>query len=253
MNLFDDIRDEKGRLKAHKTNGDAQSIAGKYARGTRDVDGAPVEDVHLELSRTLPPDQKYEYGVDKRPLPKLTGPYMLEAPKMPNYGEHRPVWRGWRPVRPPSSYPDVGAEMMVPDRTYKIEASIPTQSEVIDMAARNSLSPYPMVHQDAMIPDPYREYGMFQKGQMSGYYGMGDLPTGTTASLPPSGIGLDVGGIAQDLAAGYQAQYEARAKEAQGIAMGLPAKPSAPFPWTTLLTVAGIGLAAAFILPKVLK
>ena len=261
MNLFDDINGVRGALKPYHKNGQPQGMAGKYARAVRAEDGAPVGDTRIVPSRTLEPTTDYVYGVDKETSPKIPGPYILEAPLLPGHGDHRPVWRGWRPKREEISYRELGASMMIPDRTNKFEASIPTEEEVLDMASRNALAPYPTVPSSAMIPDPFRNRGM----AISGFSGLGEDPAGKIEVEPlaakpspdPLGIGIDIGALAKDIAgtitAKYSADVETYKAQQSGTYVAKPSTAPAPLPWGTILLVGGIALAAVFILPKVLK
>jgi hypothetical protein len=261
--LFSDIRKEKAKLKPYLAGGQPMGYGGKFAKARYNIDGAPVEDVNLVLSRTLEPDRKYVYGVDKQPLGKIPGPYMLESEPMENYGPHRPVWRGWRPKRPEESYPELGAKMMQGERTYKIESgidAIPTEKEIIEMAMRNSLAPYPTVPETHPIPDRYREYGIAIDETLGD---IGYLGEEAGAPAPWRPFGVDVTGLVQQFGTSYAQGYSAQATEAQrqqaALTGGLPGQPTLPtrpsseFPWGTVALVGIIGLAAAFILPKVLK
>jgi hypothetical protein len=270
MNLFDDIRGTREKLKPHQTNGTSQGIAGKFARAVRGVDGAPVGDSFLIMSRTLPPTMDYVYGANKEPRGTVPGPYYVGAPLIENYGPHRPVWEGWRPKRPVKSYPEVGKVMMEPERNYKIESSIPDQSEIINLAMRNTLAPYPTVPQSDPIPDPYRfNFMEVEKApsEMSGYLGyLGFLgQTETTAkpqttTIQPAGdvLGFDVGGVAKSVAdtirTAYQADVERYKAQQQGTYVpSAVTRPAPDLPWGTIAIAGGAALLALFVLPKVLK
>jgi hypothetical protein len=259
VNIFDDINGVNGALKPYKTGNRPQGMAGKYSRAVRAEDGAPVGDTRIVPSRTLEPTTDYVYGVDKESAPKIPGPYILEAPLLPGHGDHRPVWRGWRPNRPQTSYAELGASMMISDRTNKFEASIPTEDEVIDMASRNASAPYPALPSSEMIPDPYRTRGMLVSGLGQSEWVGGEV-TGEEVLPPkpvdndPLGIGVDIAAVVKDVVGLVTAQYP---QNVEAYRAGAAAKSAAvaanPLPWSTILTVGGIALAAVFILPKVLK
>ncbi len=260
MNIFDNIRNEERKLKPYKANGKPMSQGGKYARGIRSKDEAP-QDTSIIPYRTLPPQSKYQYGADKQHYPTVPGPYYVGSKPMVDYGPHRPVWRGWRPKRPRSSYKDLSLEMPVPQRTYKIETDIPTERELIDMASRNATAPYPTVPgTTGQIPDPYREYGIFVRSAAPGMAGMGqdDAPAG------PSVFGIDIAGVTQDVLdivklrmgkdlAELTLEEKRLAAQIAKEEIDKKTKPAPEIPWGTLAIVAAIGVGAIFILPKVLR
>lgn len=253
MNLEDNINQVRKRLVSHTEGGNDMSLAGKYARGTRGEDGAPIGDTFIATSRQLPPDKNYYYGVNKEPLGKVPGPYTVEAPLMQNYGPHRPVWRGWRPKRPETNYPTLGVAMPEPDRTYRMEPSIPGENEVVNMAMRNTMAPYPAVPQGEGIPDPSRNLYMKVQSELSGYLGymgyMGDdtIITSTDGPTQPdaaSGILSSIAGALKKIAA--------PATPVKSLTVVTPT-PASTIPWGTIALVGGGAILAMFVLPKLLK
>lgn len=276
--LFDDITETGKKLTAHEAGRMKEGMPGKFARGVRGVDAIPAKDNYLALSRTLSPDSDYVYGVDKARFGVLPGPYYLGAPTVQNYGTHRPIWRGWRPKRPETDYPELGKEMMIPERNYKIESGfdIPGQKEIINMAMRNALAPYPTTSPTDMIPDPYRTSFMDvrKKGSsMGSYLGLADLgldivtdadlsaPSNvapTTTNKSGDVFGIDFGGIVKDIASIFipKPGVSARPQPAAGGGVTYimpPAQAGPAIPWGTIAVAGVLGLAAIFILPKVLK
>jgi hypothetical protein len=302
--LFDDITDTRKKLVAHEIGKTSEGLVGKYARGVRGNDPIPAAETYIARSRTLAPDSDYVYGVDKARSGILPGPYYLGAPTIQNYGTHRPVWRGWRPKRPETDYPELGKEMMIPERNYKIESGfeIPGQKEIINMAMRNALAPYPTTPETDMIPDPYRTSFMdVRKGvakATSSYLGIADLgldivteadlysapaptqsydpisfdfpassyPTGpnvapgqapvkTPAAAPSTGF--DFGGIIKDITSIFVPKPSPAVRtptSAGGVTYIMPPAQAGPaLPWGTIAVAGIVGLAAIFILPKVLK
>lgn len=274
--LFEDITETGKKLTAHKVGKNTtEGLPGKYARGARDVDAIPVEDNYIVPARTLSPAADYVYGVDKQRSGILPGPYYLGAPTVQNYGTHRPIWRGWRPKRPETDYPALGKEMMIPERNYKIESGfeIPDQKEIIDMAMRNALAPYPTTSPTDMIPDPYRTSFMDVRKKKNGtYLGMADLGLDvvTEADLSSSNraptttnksgdvFGIDFGGIAKDILSIFVPKPAAPGTTAPPAQAGVtyimpPAQAGPEIPWGTIAVAGVLGLAAIIILPKVLK
>jgi hypothetical protein len=236
----DDMQVAKLKLKSYIAGNEEMSVVGKFAKATRAVDGAPVgEETYIVPSRLLPPASSIVYGADKRPLGKVEAPDMIESQPVQNYGLHRPVMRGWRPKRPEDNYPDLGIKLMEPDQTYKLESSIPTEREMVVESVRNATVPYPATEDDeGVIPDPYRTYGMHVEEDPNMNGRMGDLGADDIAS--------SISAVASSIAAGIKAKY--------GIQPTTPPPPAASgTPWGTILLVGGIGLAAVFILPKILK
>lgn len=274
--LFDDITDTRKKLVAHEIGKTSEGLVGKYARGVRGNDPIPAAENYIVRSRTLSPDSDYVYGVDKARFGVLPGPYYLGAPTIQNYGTHRPVWRGWRPKRPETDYPELGKEMMIPERNYKIESGfeIPGQKEIINMAMRNALAPYPTTPETDMIPDPYRTSFMdVRKGvakATSSYLGIADLgldivteadlysapaPVKTPAAAPSTGF--DFGGIIKDITSIFVPKPSPAVRpptSAGSVTYIMPPAQAGPdIPWGTIAVAGVLGLAAIFILPKVLK
>ncbi len=241
------------KLPRHTAGGKEMSIAGKYAKSTRNIDGAPVgEATYIVPSRTLPPQTSIVYGADKRPIGSVNSPDMIESQPMQNYGLHRPIFRGWRPKREETSYPDLGIELMSPERNYKIETAIPTEREMMVESVRNATVTYPAVPgSDGQIPDPYRYYGMaVEKSRndpppangdddfLNGMDGMGDTTTDAISSL------------AKSIADGIKAQYAAKGTP---IVPQQPVQQQGGIPWGTIALVGGLGIVAMLVLPKLLK
>lgn len=240
------------KLTNHDVGGRSMSIAGKYARSTRSVDGAPIgEDTYIVPSRTLPPQNSIVYGADKRPIGAVDSPDMIESQPVQNYGLHRPIYRGWRPKRPENSYPDLGIELMSPEQNYKYESAIPTEREMMVESVRNATVTYPAVEGDeGQIPDPYRYYGMkVQKSKEDDENGNGNGDN-------MSGLGADpvaqtsqddaISSLAKSIADGIRAKYNLPPTAP-------PAAPPSSIPWGTIALVGGVGLLAMFVLPKLLK
>lgn len=234
------------KLQRHTAGGREMSLAGKYAKSTRNIDGAPIgESTYIVPSRTLPPQTSIVYGADKRPIGSVNSPDMIESQPMQNYGLHRPIFRGWRPKRPEDSYPDLGIELMSPEHNYKYESAIPTEREMMVESVRNATVTYPAVEgSDGQIPDPYRYYGMsVQKGR-------NDPPPAQGADDALNGLGDTttdaISSLAKTIADGIRTQY------------GNPVPPQQPvqqqgLPWGTIALVGGLGLVAMLVLPKLLK
>lgn len=249
--MFDDLNKAKKKLTPHSVNGKVVGEARKYIQANRGTEGdvAKEEDIIIP-SRTLPPTKPIVYGATKYPYADIPGPYLLESKPVKDYGRHRPVWEGWRPARPETSYAELGSKMPVPSRNYKYETDVPGEDEMVDMADRNTSRPYPAVPEGEEIPDVYREYGMYaEEGSenMSGLSDMGQIPTQVTS-------------LAKDIAATIQAKYGAQIEKYKAQQSGItlpgapsPFKPESKFPLGTVALVAGLGLAAVFLLPKILK
>jgi hypothetical protein len=264
-NIFGSVRNVNGKLKTYEAGDRPLSQPGKYAKGTRAEDGVPRRQTMVP-NRTLSPDSNYTYGTDAG-LPRTTpAPYMLEAPRMVNYGPHRPIWRGWRPKRPVKAYGQVGMEMPVKQRGPKFESSgvIPSEAEVRDYASNEAQTPgHPIAPYPDMIPDYFREYGIYvdgdtpnqqQKsitGNMLGNLGAEEADAG--ADYLKQTTGFDVVGIAKDIAGGIKSKYGNQMPSTTQTMATAPAPVKPDIPWKTLGIVAGVGVAALFVLPKVLK
>lgn len=246
--IFDDIKTVQKKLKPLHFGKVPEGMAGKYARAVRAAD-SPPDQTFFALNRTLPPAESITYGADTSVPPILPGPYGLSAPAMQNYGRHRPVWRGWRPERPTTTYPQLGVVMPQEDRTNKFEASIPTEAEIVNMAMRNAVAPYPTAPESQEIPDPYREYNIYVEPQGSlGYLGFLGNQAPSVPELIPGVTADKAVSVIDQLAKTVSDRYNVNPATGQ-----VNTRPKPAIPWGTLAMVGGISLAAMFLLPKVLK
>lgn len=251
-------------------------IPPKYERGKDEV----VEAITVTGNRTDEPECDIVIGEERYRYPE--GPFaMIQAPEIPGQpNPARAAWNGWRP-----KYPELPETitMPIPERGRKFETKIPSESE-LRISALN-IGPYPIVEpgQEFSEPETWKGYGM---GNLGTYLsiedlsrarsGLGDFGQAAgdavggavgagTATPQPSPLWALISNIASGVASVVKAKYDSKAAQyaktsaAQaGIsytAGGLPiAPPSAVsnIPWGTLAMVAGLGLGAFFIIPKLI-
>ena len=217
------------------------SVAGAFTANILAREGNADETRTFVPYRTLPPQTDYVYGADKLPLAKTDDSRLMPA-RVAGPPNQLPVWRGWRPNRPRSNWNDLPMQILSPQQGPGIESTIPQEREMVNRADEMAEGPYPTLPETMTItPEVQNQKGIhLESPELYGDNAMNGMGDDT------SWVSDDISTIAKDIASSIQAKY------APGT-IKPPTTASTGVPWGTLLLVGGIGAAAIYFLPKLMK
>lgn len=211
-----DITRLNGKLTSHKAGGKKISEEIKYDRLIKGKELPYSKDkTEIVPRRTILPRKRYEFGVDREGLPKLSGPYRFASKPIQDYGRHLPVWTGWRPRYPAEEEKNIPDVMPRSQRGPKYETKIPSEQQIVTDAFRNATAPYPAVPPGFEIPNEYENYNTIYSegsGTMMGHSGLGQFSLGPGIS---AGLAQKVSQTASEEAAKAAAEAEKKKKEAE--------------------------------------